>query len=316
MTDAISRVAVVGAGTIGASWAALFLAKGLEVTIYDPLPGVRKSVLEYVENAWPVLIELGAAKGELAFDRLHFADTAAEAAAKADFVQESGPENPKLKTPLLVEIDKALPAERVIASSTSGLTIDTLRQGLAHPERMLVGHPFNPPHLIPLVEVVADGKSTRQALKTAMDFYHSLGKVPIHLSRSVPGHIANRLQAAVWREAIYLADQGIASIEDIDTAMATGPGVRWALLGPTATFHLGGGPQGIGAFVDKLGAAVESWWGDLGSFTKFTPKMKQELVDGVKSLPEWSRLRAGRDKKLVQILKLIAADKKLSQPAE
>ncbi len=304
-TDTITRIAVIGAGTIGASWATLFLARGLEVCVFDPAPDAARQVADYAREAWPTLRDLGVADGPFAGDRLYLADSAAEAAAEADFVQESGPENPALKATLLAEIDAHLAPGCVIASSTSGLTLDTLREGLAHPGRVLVGHPFNPPHLIPLVEVVADAKTSPEALQRAMAFYRSVGKAPIHLTRSVPGHVANRLQAAVWREAIHLADQGIASVEDIDTAMATGPGLRWAILGPTATFHLGGGPEGMAAFVEKFGGAMGSWWETLGDFTELTPAMKATLVEGVKDLPEWSTLRAERDAKLVEILKIL-----------
>lgn len=307
--DKPTRIAIIGAGTIGASWAALFLARGFEVSVFDPVPDAAGHVVAFAEEAWPTLRALGVATGPFTKDGLSFAGTAAEAVRNADFVQESGPENIKLKGPLLAEIDANLAPHRVIASSTSGLTIDALREGLKHPERMLIGHPFNPPHLIPLVEVVADGKTTPEAMQWTMDFYRSVGKAPIHLTRSVPGHVANRLQAAVWREAISLIDQGVASVEDIDTAMATGPGIRWAILGPTATFHLGGGPKGIAAFLDKLGGAVESWWGTLATFDKFTPSMKQKLIDGVKDLPEWSELRDERDRKLVEILKIVTEKK-------
>ena len=304
-----SRIAIIGAGTIGASWATLFLAKGCDVVVYDPVPDAAGKVADYARAAWPALEELGVAGEPFSTDRLSFAASAGEAATGADFVQESGPENAKLKAPLLAEIDAALAPDRVIASSTSGLTIDTLREGLAHPERILIGHPFNPPHLIPLVEVVADDKTSADILAWTMDFYRSLGKAPIHLTRSVPGHVANRLQAAIWREAIALIDEGVASVEDIDTAIATGPGVRWAILGPTATFHLGGGPGGIEAFVDKLGGAVESWWKTLASFDTITPSMRQKLIDGVKDLPEWSELRDERDRKLVEILKIVGEKK-------
>lgn len=300
-----TRIGIIGAGTIGASWATLFLAKGFAVAVYDPVPDAADKVVAYAREAWPALRDLGVATGPLPEDRLSFAASAGEAATGADFVQESGPENATLKAPLLAEIDAALAPDRVIASSTSGLTIDTLREGLAHPERIVIGHPFNPPHLIPLVEVVADDKTPADILTWTMDFYRNAGKAPIHLTRSVPGHVANRLQAAIWREAIALIDEGVASVEDIDTAIATGPGVRWAILGPTATFHLGGGPGGIEDFVDKLGGAVESWWTTLATFDKITPSMRQKLIDGVKDLPDWSTLRDERDQKLVEILKIV-----------
>ena len=307
--EKFSHVAIIGAGTIGASWAALVLAKGLKVTIYDPLPSVTTTAVESIKTVWPALQELGVATTPPALDRLTFVNTVAEAVSNADFVQENGPENITLKTPLLVEIDANLPANRVICSSTSGQTIDALRTGLKHPERILVGHPFNPPHLIPLVEVVADAQSSPGALNTAMAFYTSLGKEPLHLSHSIPGHITHRLQMAAWREALYLVERGVVSLQDVDTAMVYGPGIRWAIFGPNTNGHLGGGPVGgLGYLLEALGPAAEVWWKDMASFTKFTPSMIEKLKEGGKTLPEFPKLRADRDRKLVEILKIMSTD--------
>lgn len=306
--EEIRRVAVIGAGTIGASWAALFVAKGLDVTVYDTAPGAAQSVAKMVDAAWPALERLGVASGPPAHQRIRFAATVADAVKDADFVQESGPEAPALKEPLLAEVDRHLPAGRVIASSTSGFTLDMLRVGLASPERILVGHPFNPPHLLPLVEVVADGATDPAALATAMGFYRLMGKAPIHLTKSVPGHVANRLQAAIWREAVHLIDQGVATLEDIDSAVALGPGLRWAILGPNATFHLGGGPGGLSAFIDKLGPAFQSYWDDLGA-PRFSPEVRAKLAAGVAALPDRDELQADRDRKLVEVLALLYGQK-------
>lgn len=304
MSDDISRVAVIGAGTIGASWAALFLAKGLEVAVYDTAPGAVAIVENVLNAAWPAMERLGVASGPPDRQRLTFAQSVAEAVSNADFVQESGPETAALKGPLLVEVDRLLPADKVIASSTSGFTLDMLREGLASPGRILVGHPFNPPHLLPLVEVVADQLTSPAALAIAMAFYRRMGKAPIHLTRSVPGHVANRLQAAIWREAIHLIDQGVASLEDVDAAVALGPGLRWAVLGPNATLHLGGGPGGLSSFIDKLGPAFESYWDDLGT-PRFTPEIRAKLAAGVATLPDREQLQAERDRKLVEVLALL-----------
>lgn len=303
-SDEISRVAIIGAGTIGASWAALFLAQGLEVAVYDAAPGAKDLAKTVIDAAWPALRRLGVAAAPPEERRLHFVGSIAEAVATADFVQESGPENSQLKGPMLAEIDRVLGAGKVIASSTSGLTLDQLRAGLASPERILVGHPFNPPHLLPLVEVVADDQTAPEVLEIAMGFYRRMGKAPIHLRKSVPGHVANRLQAAIWREAVHLIDEGVASLADIDSAVALGPGLRWAILGPNATFHIGGGPGGLSAFIDKLGPAFESYWDDLGA-PRFTPEIRAKLAEGVASLPHRDELQADRDRKLVEVLALL-----------
>jgi 3-hydroxyacyl-CoA dehydrogenase len=304
MSDRITHVAVIGAGTIGASWAALFLAKGLDVTVFDTAPGTPAQVDKMLASAWPALERLGTASGPPDRARLSFAATVGEAVAKADFVQESGPENPAMKAPLLAAIDAGLAADKVIASSTSGFTLAMLREGLKTPARVLIGHPFNPPHLLPLVEVVADEATDPTALATAMAFYKRMDKAPIHLKKSVPGHIANRLQAAIWREAIHLVDQGVASLADVDAAVAWGPGLRWAILGPNATFHLGGGPNGLDGFIEKLGPAFESYWADLGA-PHFTPEICAKLSAGVAALPDRDSLQADRDAKLVEVLALL-----------
>ena len=304
MDQTIRHLAVIGAGTIGASWAALFLAKGCEVAVYDTAAGTAKQVTKVIDDAWPALVRLGVASAPPEFGRLRIAASVAAAVAGADFVQESAPEDGALKGPLLAAIDRDLGADKVIASSTSGFTLARLRAGLTAPERVLIGHPFNPPHLLPLVEVVADEATAPAALATALAFYRRMGKTPIHLTKSVPGHVANRLQAAIWREAIHLIDQGVATLADVDAAVTLGPGPRWAILGPNATFHLGGGPGGLAAFIDKLGPAFESYWDDLGA-PRFTPEIRAKLAAGVASLPDRETLQADRDRKLVEILALL-----------
>ncbi|WP_040619687.1 3-hydroxyacyl-CoA dehydrogenase NAD-binding domain-containing protein [Rhodovulum sp. PH10] len=298
------KIAIVGAGTIGGSWAALFLAKGYDVTVFDPAPGADAAVKTLIEGAWPALRQLAGAPETPQWASLHFVDEVAEAVANADFVQESGPEKPEFKQTLFAQMEAAMPAETIIASSTSGLTLEQLRSGAKHPGRILVGHPFNPPHLVPLVEVVGDEKTDPAAIETAMAFYQHLGKVPVRLTRSVIGHLANRLQGAVWREALYLVSQGIASARDVDAAVAFGPGLRWAIMGPTTTFHLGGGPGGVGAFIDKLGPAVQTWWDDLGTL-EWTPELIERLKTEMAELPDYQTLRAERDEKLVEIIKLV-----------
>ena len=244
--DRIKRVAVLGAGTIGASWTALFLARGLHVAVQDPNPVAEAYVRRYVADAWPTLHRLGMA-ADAAPDRWTFHASPVAAVREADFVQENAPERLELKRALYAEIDAALLPEAILASSSSGLMMSDLQPGLASAPRMAIGHPFNPPHLIPLVEVVG-GKATAPAtVAWCLDFYRRVGKRPIHIRKEAPGHLANRLQAALWREAVSAVVTGLATVEDVDTAISAGPGLRWAAMGPHMTFHLGGGEGGYDA---------------------------------------------------------------------
>ena len=260
--SAIRRVAVVGAGTIGASWTVRFLASGLDVTVSDPASGAADAVRRTIARVWPTMEQLGLAPTADP-DRWRFAASPADAVANAQFVQENAPERYDVKQRVLGEIDEALDPNAVISSSTSGLLLSRLVERLAHPERVVIGHPFNPPHLIPLVEVIGTTAS-RKTVETALAFYRAIGKRPIEIRKEVPGHVANRLQAAIWREALYLVQSGVASVADVDAAISEGPGLRWALMGPHLTFHLAGGTGGMAGFLDHLLPAVCTWWEDLG----------------------------------------------------
>jgi 3-hydroxyacyl-CoA dehydrogenase len=301
----IRRVCVIGAGTIGASWAALFLSRGLEVTVSDPAPSAKAVTQRFIDTAWPTLKQLGAlpTADPTAW---RFAADPEEAAAGADFVQENAPERYEIKQPLLRRLDAVLAPHAVIASSTSGLLLSRMSEQCARPERCVIGHPFNPPHLIPLVEVLGNGPAGRAAVDTAMAFYAAIGKRPIEIRKEVKGHVANRLQAALWREAIHLVAEGVASLEDIDAAVSEGPGLRWALMGQHMTFHLGGGQGGLAHFLEHLLPAVEGWWADLRT-PQMTPELQAELVRGVieaaagRSIAE---LAARRDDLLTQIIAL------------
>lgn len=280
MRTEVRRVAVIGAGTIGASWAAYFLSRGLSVGVSDPSPGAPDLLRRMIENAWPVLMRLG---GKADADPGAFSIHADPAAALegADFVQENAPERLEIKQALLQRIDAALPPDVVIASSTSGLLASRLSERCAHPGRVVIGHPFNPPHLIPLVEVVGGAKGSPEAVAAAMAIYRAIGKHPIEIRKEVPGHLANRLQAALWREAVHLVAEGVASVADVDAAISEGPGLRWALMGPHATFHLAGGHGGMDHFLHHLLPALESWWQDLGSEATVAPDVQRALVQGV-----------------------------------
>jgi carnitine 3-dehydrogenase len=263
-------VAVVGTGVIGASWAALFLADGLDVVATDPAPGAEDRLRADV-----------AATGLDARGRLSFVDDVAEAVTGADFVQENGPERIEVKHDLFAAMDAVARPDVVLASSSSGLLPSAIATACtAHPERVLVGHPFNPPHLLPLVEVVPGERTGEEAVERALAFYTGLGKKPIRLRHELPGHVANRLQAALWREAYSLVDRGVATVADIDTAIANGPGLRWALLGPFAVQHLSGGPGGIAHVLEHLGPPTEAWWRDMGD-PSLTPELVDKIVAGV-----------------------------------
>jgi carnitine 3-dehydrogenase len=276
----VRRVAVVSTGVIGASWAAHFLAHGLDVVATDPAPGAEERLRAEVATHWPMLERGGLADGASP-QRLSFTADPAEAVADADFVQENGPEREDVKHALFAVLDAAARPDVVLASSSSGLLPSMIARGaLEHPERVLVGHPFNPPHLIPLVEVVPGEKTTEESVETAMAFYAAVGKRPIRVRREVPGHIANRLQAALWQEAYSLVERGVATVADIDTAISQGPGLRWAVLGPFLNQHLSGGPGGIAHILEHLGPPTEKWWRDLRSVT-LTPELVATLVAGV-----------------------------------
>lgn len=263
----LSTVAVVGTGVIGASWAALFLDRGLDVVATDPAPGAEERLRSALEG--------------VPTDRLRFVADPGEAAAAADFVQENGPEREDVKHALFAVLDEAARPDVVLASSSSGLLPSVIAQGCPkHPERVVVGHPFNPPHLIPLVEVVPGRETAPEVVDRAVAFYTSVGKRPIRLAQEVPGHVANRLQAALWQEAYSLVERGVATVADIDTAIAYGPGLRWAVLGPFVNQHLSGGAGGLAHVLAHLGPPTEQWWRDLGR-VHLTPELAETLVAGV-----------------------------------
>jgi 3-hydroxyacyl-CoA dehydrogenase len=276
----VDRVAIVGTGTIGASWATHYLARGFDVVATDPAPGAETALREYVAAAWDTAAALGLSAGA-STDRLSFTADMREAVADADFVQENAPERPELKVKLFADIDEAMPDDAIIASSSSGITMSEMQVECRHPERTVIGHPFNPPHLIPLVEVVGGTKTAPETVDDAMSFYASIGKRPIHLKKELPGHVANRIQAALYREVVYLIEQDVLDVADADDAVSWGPGLRWGVMGPSLLWHLGGGEGGIRHFMDTLmDRMAESMWPALGS-PQLTPELKQRLVDGV-----------------------------------
>lgn len=318
--SAISTIAVVGAGTIGASWTAWFLARNCSVRVTDPDAARAAFVRDYVTAAWPALARIGAtreADPAAALERLSFHSELEDAVGGAQFVQENAFERLDLKQGLLARVDAALAPECVIASSTSGFGASQLQERMANPARLVIGHPFNPPHLIPLVEIVGGRATDPAAVTWALEFYRAIGKRPIHIRKEIPAHLANRLQVALWREAVHLVASGVASVEDVDAAIAYGPGLRWALMGPHLTFHLGGGAGGMRHFVDHLGPPISGWWEDLGK-PELTPEIKDMLVAGVDEAiagRSFEALVAERDLKLLALLDVLGLARDDAGPA-
>ncbi len=275
------QTAVLGAGVIGASWAALFLAAGHRVAVYDPAEGAEDFVRRYIDASWPVLSELGLTeRGDP--DGVSFCETLATAVKNASFVQENVPERLRVKHAIFRDIEEDLTRDAVVASSASGLTLTEMQGGWNNPARFVLGHPFNPPHLIPLVEVMGNDLTDESAVADAEAFYKDVGKVTIRVNREVPGHVANRLQAALWREAIHLIMTGVASVEDVDKAVWAGPGLRWAAMGPTMLFNLAAGERGLPEFCERYADSFHRWWDDLGD-PRIDPATAAVLSEGVEA---------------------------------
>jgi 3-hydroxyacyl-CoA dehydrogenase len=279
MNKQVRRIAIIGTGVIGASWAAQYLARGFDVIATNPNPNADSKLRKYIDAAWKELTFIGFSP-DATRDRLTFTSKMKEALSEADFVQENAPERPDFKIKLFAEIDDATPSDSIIASSSSGITMSVIQSGCKHPERCVIGHPFNPPHVIPLVEVVGGNKTSLEAIQQAMAFYLSIGKKPIHLRKELPGHAANRLQAALYREVVYLIEQGILSVEDADAAVSWGPGLRWGVMGPSLLWHLGGGEGGIRHFMEQLMDPLAAMMKNLEN-PELTDELKQTITQGV-----------------------------------
>ena len=299
------NIAVLGSGTIGQSWCALFLAAGHRVVAYDPNPSMHQQILDSIARAQSTFEALGYS-GTGCSEYLEFTTDAREAVTGCRFIQENAPEDLSLKHALYQEIEPALDSDAVLLSSTSGLTLSELQNGLSNPSRLVIAHPFNPPHLIPLVEVLGNDLTRSGLVAEVLRFYESLGKVPIELKKSVPGHVANRLQAVLWQEVLHLAKEGVASLPDIDKAIANGPGLRWAFFGPNLVYHLGGGDGGYPDYLDHLGPSQEARWKDLGE-AELNGETKEKLIKGLMETlgdTSMSKLKDKRDAALIRLLKL------------
>lgn len=302
----VRTITCVGAGVIGGGWVAYFLARGYRVVAWDPAPDAEARLRHLVDAAWPALTELGLAEGA-SRDRLTYEPDLAAAVADTDFVQESAPEDLDLKIKLLADLDAVTPEHVVISSSTSGYPMSEMQVKCVHAGRTVVGHPFNPPYLIPLVEVVGGESTDADAVSWTADFFRHAGKSVIEMDREVPGFIANRLQEALWREALHMVAAGEATVEQIDASIVDGPGLRWAVQGPMLTFHLAGGQGGMAHMLDHFGPSLLSPWTRLVA-AELTPELRDATVAGCereaagRSIDE---LVAERDRGVVQILKLL-----------
>lgn len=304
--EAVQTVAVVGTGVIGAGWAAHFLRMGYDVVAWDPGPGAAERLAALVEGAWPTLERLGL-RPAASPNRLRFAGSLSEAAADADFVQESAPEILDVKIALLAEIDALTPPDVVIGSSTSGFMMSDMAAQAKAPGRLVVGHPFNPPYLIPLVEIVGGRDTDPAAVVWAEKFYTRAGKVCLTMDREVPGFVGNRLQEALWREALHMINSGQATVQQVDDSIIHGPGLRWALMGPMLTFHLAGGQGGMAHMLDHFGPALLQPWTRLTA-PELTPRLRDLVVTGVdESVGDVTvrHLERRRDEFLADLLLLI-----------
>jgi 3-hydroxyacyl-CoA dehydrogenase len=308
MTDTrpIRRIAIIGTGVIGASWSALFLAKGLQVVATDVAPNAEAALRKFVEAAWPALKRLGLSPGASQAN-LSFTAALAQAVNGVDLVQENGPERIDFKQKLYGQLDELLAPDVIIASSSSGLTMSEIQKGAtSHPERCLIAHPFNPPHLVPLVEIVGGAKTSKDTIERADEFYASIGQRTVRVNKEMPGHVANRLQAALSREVYYLVAEGVVSAADVDTALCWGPGLRWGVMGSMMLNHLGGGPGGIEHFFQQFTGPMTAWWKTLGS-PVLTPELQKKLINSVHA-EVGSRtiedLEAERDEVLLGLIEL------------
>ena len=319
MTDKpIRRIGIIGTGVIGASWSSLFLAKGLQVVATDVAPNAETALRKFVEKAWLALERLGLSPGA-SQSNLKFTPALAQAVAGVDLVQENGPERIDFKKKLYGQLDELLPPDVIIASSSSGLTMSEIQSGAAsHPERCVIAHPFNPPHLIPLVEIVGGAKTSEATIQRAAEFYTSIGQRTVRLNKEMPGHVANRLQAALGREVYHLVAEGVVSAADVDTALAWGPGLRWGIMGNMMLNHLGGGPGGIEHFFQQFTGPMTAWWKTLGS-PVLTPEVQKKLIDSVhaevgsRSIAE---LEAERDEILLGLIELRTKRPQTAAPHE
>lgn len=309
LSKKIPTIGVFGCGLIGSSWTAYFASRGLPVRMYDAFPGAvvkgRAKALEILAFMKKSKLIKGTVKDSA--KRITTFEKIEEWSNGVDLVQESVSENYDIKFKAYAELDKTLPSSVLIMSSTSGLLISKIQSVMKHPERSLIAHPFNPPHLIPLVELVPGNKTLPANMTKARKFFESIEKIPVVLNKEVPGLLANRLAAAVWREAIHLAASGVASVEDVDKALFAGPGLRWAIMGQHMIYHLNA-TGGYQDFLEKIGGGFTAYWSDMPTWTKIPPKAQKAMIEGIKKASHGkshAELSKYRDETLVKLVRAI-----------
>ena len=312
----IKKVSCVGSGVIGYSWALYFSLKKLDTTVYDiTIEGLELAKTRIKESLKSLLKNdvVTEEECEEIEKRITYTTSMEEAVKDAKFIVESVPENYDIKRNVVKEIEKYTSAETIIASSTSGLLITEIAKEAAHPERFIGGHPYNPPHLIPLVEITKGEKTTEEVIKTAKEFYTLIGKEPVVLQKEALGFICNRIQIALYREVCDLVMRGVCTIEDADKAVTYGPGLRWGIMGPSLVFQLGGGKAGIDGILKHLGPSINMWLKDMADFKEFPEEFGQIAREGVEEEMKNRTKETGnddaslaeyRDKMLIEMLKL------------
>ena len=310
MANDIRKVAVIGAGTIGTSWATLYAMKGYDVNVYEKIPEQSARGMETVRSNLAFLKEKGMlsqAEMTQSLERVREMAELPQAVEDVDYVQESVVEDYDVKKSVFSQADKFSPGDAILASSSSGLKMTEIQQATTRPEKCIIAHPWNPPLLVPLIEIVPGEKTSRETIDATVRLQESLGKVAVVVNKEVLGYIGNRLAAVLWREAIDLVQKGVATVEDVDKAICAGPGIRWALMGQHLLYHLGGGPQGMSYFIDHIGRTTfEAIWRDAATWTSITDAMKTTLVNGVESevgQREMGDLIRWRDDRLIKLLK-------------
>lgn len=301
----VSRVTCIGAGPIGGGWAAYFLAQGYQVTSYLHDASEYDALMRLMDTAWDSLERIGLAEGATR-DNFNWTTNLAAAVEASEFIQESVPEVLELKQGLYQQLGELADPNIVIASSTSGLSMTDIQARCATPERTVVAHPFNPPYLLPLVEMIGGERTRPEAVSWCTDFYRAAGKAPLVMNKEIPGFIATRLQEAIWREALHMVANGEATVEQIDQAVVNGPGPRWALMGPCEIFHVGGGEGGMAYCLDQFGPALKLPWTRLVA-PELTPELRNVMIDGCVEMTEgqdFASLSRKMNDGLVEIAKL------------